>query len=101
MGVLVGISKTAFGSAETKYSAIKREILISTVDSGLTRVTLWGDAARQIRDEFLQDTDKYIVLIITSTIVEKLNGTYCLSSTMATKVYVDLPIPQVEQMRKR
>ncbi|KAI3895024.1 hypothetical protein MKX03_031261, partial [Papaver bracteatum] len=73
MGVLVGISRIEFGSAETKHSEIKREILISSAESGVVTVTLWGYAARQIKDEFLQDTKKYIVLIITSTIVDKFN----------------------------
>lgn len=74
MGILVGISESTFGSQTSNQSAITREILIHDGYGNLTRVTLWGDAARQIKEKYLDDTDRYIVLIITSTLVEKFNS---------------------------
>ncbi|RZC87379.1 hypothetical protein C5167_035922 [Papaver somniferum] len=95
-----GISILEYTGQPSKHSQIKREILLHTEISS-ARVTLWGDAFRQIGEEYLEDTDKYVVLIITSTLVEKFNNAYCLSTTMETKIYVDLSLPEVENLRDR
>ncbi|KAI3913524.1 hypothetical protein MKW92_030776 [Papaver armeniacum] len=73
MGILLGISKLEYTGQPSKHSQIKREILLHTEISS-ARVTLWGNVARQIGEEYLEDTNKYVVLIITSTLVEKFNN---------------------------
>ncbi|XP_050278012.1 uncharacterized protein LOC126719512 [Quercus robur] len=62
---------------------------------------LWGKTALQIDDDFYKsDRDPFIV-IVTSTIVKAYKGDYHVSSTCATKLYVNLDIPEVTRVRDK
>ncbi|KAL0010127.1 hypothetical protein SO802_005235, partial [Lithocarpus litseifolius] len=65
------------------------------------QTTLWGNTAQQIDDDFYKSNKGPFIVIITSTIVRTFRGDYQLSSTFATKLYVNLDIPKVAEMRNK
>ncbi|KAK4603919.1 hypothetical protein RGQ29_012434 [Quercus rubra] len=65
------------------------------------QTTLWGNTAQQIDDDFYKTNKGPFVVIVTSTIVKTFRGDYQLSSTFATKLYVNLDIPEVAEIRNK
>ncbi|KAG2582025.1 hypothetical protein PVAP13_6KG051005 [Panicum virgatum] len=65
------------------------ELLISKDDT--VRITLWGHLAHSLNEDVV---GKHTVVIVTSTMVEGLQGTLSLKSTNGTRLYIDLDIPE-------
>ncbi|XP_030924564.1 uncharacterized protein LOC115951522 [Quercus lobata] len=65
------------------------------------QTTLWGNTAKQRDDDFYKTYKGPFIVIVTSTIMKTLRGDYQLSSTFATKLYVNLDIPKVAEIRNK
>ncbi|KAL4598102.1 hypothetical protein ACB092_11G035100 [Castanea dentata] len=78
-----------------------RNIQLLLEESKSIRTTLWGNTTQQIDDDFYKTNKGPFILIITSTIVKSFRGEYQLSSTFATKLYVNLDIPEVAEIRNK
>uniref|UniRef100_K3YD99 DUF223 domain-containing protein n=1 Tax=Setaria italica TaxID=4555 RepID=K3YD99_SETIT len=74
----------------TNFGFTKIRDIVLLMDDHEVKVRFWGDKVEEVDDE-----TKSHVIAITSTTVRKF-GRYSLSSTNATKVYVDLPIPETK-----
>ncbi|KAL0000439.1 hypothetical protein SO802_014220, partial [Lithocarpus litseifolius] len=78
-----------------------RNIQLLLEENKSVQTTLWGNTAQQIDDDFYKSNKGPFIVIITSTIVRTFRGDYQLSSTFATKLYVNLDIPKVAEMRNK
>ncbi|KAL4599794.1 hypothetical protein ACB092_11G152200 [Castanea dentata] len=78
-----------------------RNIQLLLEESKSIRTTLWGNTTQQIDDDFYKTNKGSFILIVTSTIVKSFRGEYQLSSTFATKLYVNLDIPEVAEIRNK
>ncbi|XP_050255277.1 replication protein A 70 kDa DNA-binding subunit D-like [Quercus robur] len=58
------------------------------------RLSLWGTSVWQIDEDVYKNNPGPFVLIATSTIVKSFGGKFSLSSTSATKVHLNLEIPE-------
>ncbi|XP_050248855.1 uncharacterized protein LOC126696111 [Quercus robur] len=65
------------------------------------RLSLWGTSVWQIDEDVYKNNPGPFVLIATSTIVKSFGGKFSLSSTSATKVYLNLEIPEVAEIIDR
>ncbi|XP_050262011.1 replication protein A 70 kDa DNA-binding subunit D-like isoform X3 [Quercus robur] len=65
------------------------------------RLSLWGTTVWQIDEDVYKNNQGPFVLIATSTIVKSFGGKFSLSSTSATKVYLNLEIPEVAEIIDR
>ncbi|KAF9623792.1 hypothetical protein IFM89_005299, partial [Coptis chinensis] len=65
-------------------------------------ITLWSNSAMQHNDEIISNNSNTAVLIVTSTCVkcDDIRAEYVLSSTFATKLYLNLQIPPVPLQTK-
>ncbi|RLM52864.1 hypothetical protein C2845_PMPSC011933 [Panicum miliaceum] len=72
------------------------ELLISKDDT--VRITLWGDLAHSLNEDVV---GKHTVVIVTSTMVEGLQGTLSLKSTNGTRLYIDLDISETWKLIDR
>ncbi|KAK4597268.1 hypothetical protein RGQ29_015014 [Quercus rubra] len=78
-----------------------RNIQLLLEENKSIQTTLWGNTAQQIDDDFFKTNKGPFVVIVTSTIVKTFRGDYQLSSTFATKLYVNLDIPEVAEIRNK
>ncbi|XP_030969013.1 replication protein A 70 kDa DNA-binding subunit A-like isoform X2 [Quercus lobata] len=76
-----------------------RNIQLLLEENKSVQTTLLGNTAQQIDDDFYKTNKGPFIVIVTSTIVKTFRGQYQLSSTFATKLYVNLNIPEVAEMR--
>ncbi|KAL0009125.1 hypothetical protein SO802_010627 [Lithocarpus litseifolius] len=65
------------------------------------RLSLWGTSVWQIDEDVYKNNQGPFVLIATSTIVKSFGGKFSLSSTSATKIYLNLEIPEVAEIIDR
>ncbi|KAK9987747.1 hypothetical protein SO802_027986 [Lithocarpus litseifolius] len=65
------------------------------------RLSLWGTSVWQIDEDVYKNNPGPFVLIATSTIVKSFGGKFSLSSTSATKIYLNLEIPEVAEIIDR
>ncbi|XP_027118698.2 replication protein A 70 kDa DNA-binding subunit B-like [Coffea arabica] len=73
----------------------KRDIAITNKSGESINVTLWGTTSNQFNDETILVSDQPLVLVISSVTVKQFRGSYYLSSTTATRVYMNLNISEV------
>ncbi|KAF3957186.1 hypothetical protein CMV_017780 [Castanea mollissima] len=78
-----------------------RNIQMLLEENKSIRTTLWGNTTHQIDNDFYKTNKGPFILIVTSTIVKSFRGEYQLSSTFATKLYVNLDIPEVAKIRNK
>ncbi|XP_030949817.1 replication protein A 70 kDa DNA-binding subunit A-like [Quercus lobata] len=78
-----------------------RNIQLLLEETKSIQTTLWGNTAHQIDDDFYKTNKGPFIVIVTSTIVKTFRGDYQLSSTFATKLYVNLDIPEVAEIRNK
>ncbi|XP_065630327.1 uncharacterized protein LOC112017423 [Quercus suber] len=78
-----------------------RNIQLLLEENKSVQTTLWGNTAQQIDDDFYKTNKGPFIVIVTSTIVKTFKGHYQLSSTFATKLYVNLDIPEVAKIRNK
>ncbi|KAL4615581.1 hypothetical protein ACB092_07G136500 [Castanea dentata] len=78
-----------------------RNIDIMNPEEIKIRITLWGPTSNQIEDNFYNNNPGPFVIIVTSTIVKTFRGEHYLSSTSATKVYINLEIPKTATLIDR
>ncbi|KAM4072485.1 hypothetical protein ACB094_11G141100 [Castanea mollissima] len=78
-----------------------RNIQMLLEENKSIRTTLWGNTTHQIDNDFYKTNKGPFILIVTSTIVKSFRGEYQLSSTFATKLYVNLDIPEVAEIRNK
>ncbi|XP_044367394.1 replication protein A 70 kDa DNA-binding subunit B [Triticum aestivum] len=74
-----------------------REIEILMPEGDKIRITLWGKFAYFLTEDVI---GSQTVIIITSTMVQRFNG-LCLKSTSATRIYIDLDIPEAQELLER
>ncbi|KAM0899936.1 hypothetical protein ACQ4PT_020974 [Festuca glaucescens] len=75
-----------------------REIEVLLLDGEKIRISLWGDIlANRLNEDLLH---KQTIVIVTSNLVRKFNG-LSLRTTNASKVYLDIVIPESEQIMER
>ncbi|KAL0003368.1 hypothetical protein SO802_017149 [Lithocarpus litseifolius] len=79
----------------------KRNIQLLLEENKSVQTILWGDTAQQIDDDFYKTNKGPFIVIFTSTIVKTFRGDYQLSFTFATKLYVNLDIPEVAEIRNK
>ncbi|KAF3957708.1 hypothetical protein CMV_017305 [Castanea mollissima] len=91
---------TAIEEIKTRGRPTKmRNIQLLLEESKSIRTTLWGNTTQQIDDDFYKTNKGPFIVIVTSTIVKTFRGEYQLSSTFATKLYINLDIPEVAEIR--
>ncbi|XP_038685651.1 replication protein A 70 kDa DNA-binding subunit B-like [Tripterygium wilfordii] len=98
MGHLTSVSKLTTTFANGRMVG-KKNLLINTISNKTIPVTLWG----KIADEFEEDNvlkipkkDRIIIVLLGMT-VKSFRGETTLSSTSATKIYLNLDIPEVHK----
>ncbi|CAL5038278.1 unnamed protein product [Urochloa decumbens] len=79
---------------QTCYGISKIRDIFLRIEDERVKVRLWGEKVNLISEE-----STGCVVIVTSTTVKKMKE-YSLSSTSATKIYVDLEIPQTTEIHK-
>ncbi|KAF3950252.1 hypothetical protein CMV_023964 [Castanea mollissima] len=93
---------TAIEEIKTRGRPTKmRNIQLLLEENKSIRTTLWGNTTQQIDDDFYKTNKGPFIVIVTSTIVKTFRGDYQLSSTFATKLYVNLDIPEVAEIRNK
>ncbi|XP_050217705.1 replication factor A protein 1-like [Mercurialis annua] len=65
------------------------------------RITFWGTIATNFDWDVVNSKSGPFIIVVTSTTIKKFMGQYSLSSTSATKIYVNLQIPEVDKIRCR
>ncbi|XP_050263852.1 aldehyde dehydrogenase 1-like [Quercus robur] len=98
-GIPDGVLNVVTGFGPTAGAAISSHMDIDANKS--VQTTLWGNTAQQIDDDFYKTNKGPFIVIVTSTIVKTFRGQYQLSSTFATKLYINLDIPEVAEMRNK
>nr|POF24997.1 hypothetical protein CFP56_45638 [Quercus suber] len=78
-----------------------RNIQLLLEENKSVQTTLWGNIAQQIDDDLYETNKGPYIVIVTSTIVKTFRGDYQLSSTFATKLYVNLDTPEVAEIRNK
>ncbi|KAL0010870.1 hypothetical protein SO802_005978, partial [Lithocarpus litseifolius] len=78
-----------------------RNIQLLLEENKSVQTTLWGNTAQQIDDDFYKTNKGPFIVIVTSTIVKTFRADYQLSSTFATKLYINLDIPEVAKIRNK
>nr|POE55790.1 replication protein a 70 kda dna-binding subunit [Quercus suber] len=71
-----------------------RKIRLLLEEKRYVQTNLWGKTALQIDDDVYKSNRDPFIVIVTSTIVKTYKGEYHLSSTCATKLYINLDIPE-------
>ncbi|PIA50770.1 LOW QUALITY PROTEIN: hypothetical protein AQUCO_01200189v1 [Aquilegia coerulea] len=77
-----------------------REIFLKDRSGTTLKVTLWGQANQQLPDDVVTASAGCPILVVTSSTVKLFDGNYSLSSTTATKIYVNLDIPEVADLKE-
>ncbi|XP_062165074.1 uncharacterized protein LOC133871663 [Alnus glutinosa] len=75
-----------------------RKIQLLLEENKYLQTTLWGSTALQVDEDFYEKNTSPTIVIVTSTIVKTFRGEYNLSSTTATRVYINLKIPEVARV---
>ncbi|XP_038721806.1 uncharacterized protein LOC120013903 [Tripterygium wilfordii] len=75
----------------------KKNLIIQDKEMNEVNVTIWGDIAYGLDEQRVKEESKEgaIIMILTSMTVRRYEGKPSLSSTSATKIYVNLNIPEV------
>ncbi|KAI3883872.1 hypothetical protein MKX03_017335 [Papaver bracteatum] len=83
--------------------SIMRDINLQNLSGVNVKITLWGDAT----SELTRNLDKHgidhapVIVVVTGCYVKKYLGKLSLSSTNSTKVYFNMELPEVVDMRQR
>ncbi|XP_050254903.1 uncharacterized protein LOC126700757 [Quercus robur] len=100
IGKIVGVRP--LGNVHVQGSTVPmRNIDIMNPGEIKIRITLWGPTSNEIEDNFYTNNPGSFVIIVTSTIVKTFRGEHYLSSTSATKVYINLEIPETTTLIDR
>ncbi|KAF6176535.1 hypothetical protein GIB67_007918 [Kingdonia uniflora] len=94
IGRLHTISETKNYNKEDGQSFRRRDIMIKDESGYVLKITLWDDIVDQIPLNIFDDKESNKIVIATSTIGKEFQGIYHLSSTMSTKLYINLGIPE-------
>ncbi|KAJ1273707.1 hypothetical protein BS78_05G005400 [Paspalum vaginatum] len=84
-------TRTIFKNTANPRQKDIREIELLISKDQTVRITLWGDLAHSLNEDVI---GKHIVVIVTSTMVEGLQGMISLKTTNGTRIYTDLDIPE-------
>ncbi|XP_038678381.1 replication protein A 70 kDa DNA-binding subunit B-like [Tripterygium wilfordii] len=102
MGHLTSVSKLTTTFANGRMVG-KKNLLINTISNKTIPVTLWG----KIADEFEEDNvlkipkKDRIIIVLSGMTVKSFRGETTLSSTSATKIYLNLDIPEVHKFHNK
>ncbi|KAM7257779.1 hypothetical protein ACFE04_013520 [Oxalis oulophora] len=100
IGKLVAISKLENKHANGRTNKIRRlEILLK--ENITMKITLWRKAALLIDETTLGNGTNTVVIIVTSTLVNKFRDELSLNSTTNTKIYINLPTHETADISKR
>lgn len=80
---------------QTTHGISKIRDIVLRIEDQKINIRLWGNKVGQIDEDSLGH-----VVIVTSTTIRKLKE-YLLSSTGATRVYIDLDIPETNELQRR
>ncbi|OMO59924.1 Nucleic acid-binding protein [Corchorus olitorius] len=102
VGMLTVIgSRTSVNRASGNSSTERRDILIKLLSDDDIRVNFWGLHVGDVDEEFLMTRPSNPVMVITAGIVKEYNSVKYISSSSATKVYVDINVPKTVQLKQR
>ncbi|CAN6232609.1 unnamed protein product [Urochloa humidicola] len=96
MGLLTRIkqieSRTILKNTSNSRQRDIREIELLISRDHKVKLTLWGDLAHSLSEDVI---GKHTVVIVTSVMVEGLQGMLSLKTTNGTRLYIDLDIPEI------
>ncbi|MCL7033435.1 hypothetical protein MKW94_016169, partial [Papaver nudicaule] len=101
IGILVSTSAVKVVTRSDGKETTIREVFIENMRGQAIQITLWGNSTDLISGEIIERHSKPVILIAVSTYVKEFRGKYSVGSTNATKLYYNLSIPEVEQLKKR
>ncbi|CAL5020152.1 unnamed protein product [Urochloa decumbens] len=84
-------SRTILKNSSNPRQRDIREIELLISSDQKVRITLWGDLAHSLSEDVV---GKHTVLIVTTTMVEGLQGMLSLKTTNGSRLYKDLDIPK-------
>ncbi|KAF9621357.1 hypothetical protein IFM89_020016 [Coptis chinensis] len=97
IGILISMSYIKEGTPSVSK---RRDIIIQNERGHQLKITLWKKKSLEIGEDNIRTFDIAPIVVITSTSVTFFNGVYALSSTTATKVYIDLDIPEARPLEE-
>ncbi|KAF9602128.1 hypothetical protein IFM89_025173 [Coptis chinensis] len=97
IGILISMSYIKEGTSSVSK---RRDIIIQNERGHQLKITLWKKKSLKIKEDNIRTFAIAPVVVITSTSVTFFNGVYALSSTTATKVYIDLDIPEARPLEE-
>ncbi|KAF9612264.1 hypothetical protein IFM89_038834 [Coptis chinensis] len=97
IGILISMSYIKEGTSSVSK---RRDIIIQNERGHQLKITLWKKKSLEIGEDNIRTFDIAPVVVITSTSVPFFNGVYALSSTTATKFYIDLDIPEARPLEE-
>ncbi|PIA29365.1 hypothetical protein AQUCO_06000021v1 [Aquilegia coerulea] len=77
-----------------------KEIFLKDKIGTTLKVTLWGQAIQELPDDVVIASAGCPILVVTSSTLKLFYGNYSLSSTTATKIYVNLDISEVAHLKE-
>ncbi|PIA58946.1 hypothetical protein AQUCO_00400066v1 [Aquilegia coerulea] len=89
---------TGFTNVKNVESGTLQEIFLKDKSGSNLKVTLWGRAIEQFPDNIVNSSTSCPVVVVTSLTVKLFDGEYSVSSTTATKLYVNLDISEVASL---
>ncbi|XVF50691.1 hypothetical protein PTKIN_Ptkin04bG0122700 [Pterospermum kingtungense] len=101
IGLIVSISRISKIYVSNNPEQVPRRIVhLKNLRGQTITATLWGDFALSIDDQLMsQQTNQ--ILILAGVIVNEFRGENSLSTCSASKVYIDLELPIVAEMKVR
>ncbi|XP_039138709.1 uncharacterized protein LOC120276027 [Dioscorea cayenensis subsp. rotundata] len=94
--------KMAPDANSDKYLIVqKRDIFIEERSGDELRITIWESCFSQLNDHDLLQMQSRPILIIAGTVVRTYQGTVYLASTSATRIYVNLDLPETKAIKEQ
>ncbi|XP_038703143.1 replication protein A 70 kDa DNA-binding subunit D-like isoform X2 [Tripterygium wilfordii] len=101
MGFLISVSQMTNTQANGRMVP-KKNLIIQTTRNKTIPITLWGDVAEAFHEEDALElaTEDTVIIILSSMTVKAFRADTTLSSTSATKIYLNMKIEEVDIFRK-
>ncbi|EOY04504.1 Uncharacterized protein TCM_019749 [Theobroma cacao] len=101
IGLIISMSKvTAIYVSNKSTKVPKRNLQLQNIKGTIINATLWGDLAYCVDDDIIGLKSKPIIILAAMTVGEY-QGQPSVASCSASKIYVDLNIPIVADMKAR
>ncbi|OMP08274.1 Nucleic acid-binding protein [Corchorus olitorius] len=94
-------SKTSVDRASGNSSMDRRDVMIKLLRFGILYMRIIGLHVSSIDEEFLMSRPSNPVMVITGGIVKEYNSVKYISSSSATKIYIDIDIPETGQLKQK